>query len=195
VTVTCSKCATVHALTGRAPGEPFTCVCGHVMVLPGAVPAASRVAPRATGLVLGLATAALLLSAVAGVAVVWPRVRRMQSEGLLAEAQTHLYTLCTGVAELHGETGRWLAAGPLPKEVPVGAAVPFPKDPDFERLQFNPGPVHYQYQVLVEGPPEGEAKVRCVARGQVRSPEVSEATLEIDENGMLLPVKWHHPGG
>jgi len=196
VTVTCPKCATVHTLTGRAPGEPFTCTCGNVMVLPGAVKAAAP-GPRrkVAGVVLGLAAAALAFGGLVVGVVVLPRVQRMRSEGLRAEAQTQLYTLCTNVAEPHGETGHWTAAGPQPKEVPSGAPVPFPQDADFEKLQFAPGPVRYQYQVIVEGNPEGDAKVRCVARGHVKGPGVSEATLEIDENGMLRPVKWRNPGG
>jgi hypothetical protein len=133
----------------------------------------------------------LVLSGGASVAVFGPRLRERQRRDLITEAGKQLYTLCTNVTALHDETGHWTAAGPQPAAVPRGEAVPFPKDPAFEQLQFQPGPGHYQYQVIVDGNPDGEAKVRCVARGDLDGDgQPSEATLEIDENGMMRPVTW-----
>jgi hypothetical protein len=133
----------------------------------------------------------LALSAGAWVAIFMPRMRERQHRGHMEAAGRDLYTLCTNATALHDETGQWTAAGPLPASVPRGDAVPFPADATFEQLQFQPRSVRYQYQVVVETTPEGEAKVRCVARGDLDGDgQASEAILEIDENGMMRPVQW-----
>lgn len=197
VTLTCPNCSTVHTLTGRAPGEPFTCPCGKVLTVPGDAPAPAA-APlqkrRPARLILAVAAFVLVVASGVALLVLLPRYRAYQARSANEEAGRQLYTLCSNVAALHDETGHWSAAGPAPRDVPRGSAVPFPKDATFEKLQFDPGKTRYQYQVLVDGNPDGDAHVRCVARGDLDGDGVlSEATLDIDENGMLRPVRWKDP--
>lgn len=160
---------------------------------PASPPASPSRRPRART-VLGAAFALLVVAAGVTTLLLMPRYRAYQARTFRAEAGRQLYTLCSSVAALHDESGHWTAAGPAPREVPRGAEVPFPKDSTFERLQFDPGRTRYQFQVIVEGNPDGDAKVRCIARGDLHgNGVVSEATLEIDENGMLRPVRWSQP--
>jgi len=154
----------------------------------GSLPTRPRPSARKILLVM---LGAIVVLLVAMVTIVLPRLRERQERSWTEEARTQLYTLCSNVAALHEETGHWISAGPQPREIPRRAQVDFPKDPGFERLQFDPGRVRYQYQVVVDGNPEGAAKVRCVARGDLNGNGVpSEATLELDPEGMLRPVKW-----
>src|SRR5262245_51351381 len=71
-----------------------------------------------------------------------------------SEARIQVLSLCNDVSAYQSESGTLLRAGPQPREVPRGRAVPFPRDEAFEKLGFDPGPeVRYQYEVAVETDP------------------------------------------
>jgi hypothetical protein len=108
------------------------------------------------------------------------------------EARVNVLRLCDDVQSYRNEHGTFPAAGPLPKEVPQGGrAVPFPHDETFEKLGFAPGEhVRYQYQVVVQETPLGEAEVTCFARGDLDGDgQVSVFRVTLDANGMTSPVQ------
>jgi hypothetical protein len=108
------------------------------------------------------------------------------------EARVNVLRLCDDVQSYRNENGTFPAAGPLPKEVPQGGrAVPFPHDETFEKLGFAPGErVRYQYQVVVQETPLGEAEVTCFARGDLDGDgQVSIFRVTLDANGMTSPVQ------
>jgi hypothetical protein len=108
------------------------------------------------------------------------------------EARVNVLRLCGDVQSYRDEHGTFLAAGPLPKQVPQGGeAVPFPHDETFEKLGFSPGErVRYQYQVIVQETPLGEAEVACLARGDLDGDgQVSVFRVTLDANGMTSPVQ------
>ncbi len=107
------------------------------------------------------------------------------------EARVNVLRLCGDVQSYRDEHGTFPAAGPLPKQVPQGGqAVPFPHDEAFEKLGFDPGErVRYQYQVVVQETPLGEAEVTCFARGDLDGDgQVSVFRVTLDANGMTSPV-------
>ena len=108
------------------------------------------------------------------------------------EARVNVLRLCGDVQSYRDEHGSFPAAGPLPAEVPRGGrAVPFPHDEAFEKLGFAPGErVRYQYQVVVQETPLGEAEVTCFARGDLDGDgQVSVFRVTLDANGMTSPVQ------
>lgn len=112
--------------------------------------------------------------------------------GLANEARVNVLRLCGDVQSFRDEHGVFLTAGPVPREVPRGGeAVPFAPDENLKRLGFNPGErVRYQYQVVVQETPLGEAEVTCYARGDLDGDgQVSVFSVILDANGMTSPVK------
>jgi hypothetical protein len=108
------------------------------------------------------------------------------------EARINVIALCDAVQMYRSESGVFLAAGPTPREVPKGGQpIPFPKDEAFEKLGFTPGTaVRFQYQVVVQEDPVGEAEVTCYARGdQDGDGQNSVYSVTLDANGMTSPVK------
>jgi hypothetical protein len=108
------------------------------------------------------------------------------------EARINVIALCDAVQMYRSESGAFLAAGPTPREVPKGdQPVPFPHDEAFEKLGFTPGTaVRFQYQVVVQEDPVGEAEVTCYARGdQDGDGQNSVYSVTLDANGMTSPVK------
>ena len=148
---------------------------------------------------LALAVLVLLLAVGLGT-FAWLYLRRIRHESEAAaaaarvgtqEARTNVSLLCDAVAEHQAEAGTYAPAGPTPAQVPRGQAVPFPKDPAFEALHFDPGPTtHYQYQVTVQESSGGDAEVVCLARGDLDGDgQVSVFRVTLDANGMKSPVQ------
>lgn len=108
------------------------------------------------------------------------------------EARVNVLRLCGDAQAYRDEHGVFLVAGPVPAQVPRGGeAVPFSPDENMRRLGFEPGErVRYQYQVVVQETPLGEAEVTCYARGDRDGDgQVSVFSVTLDVNGMTSEVK------
>ena len=72
----------------------------------------------------------------------------------------------------------------------------FEPDENLKRIGFSPGEhVHYQYQVVVQETPLGEAEVTCYARADLDGDgQVSVFSVTLDANGMTSPVKVEREG-
>jgi hypothetical protein len=115
-----------------------------------------------------------------------------QDQALTNEARVNVLRLCGDVQSYRDEHGVFPAAGPVPREVPRGGrAVAFEPDEGLKKMGFDPGErVRYQYQVVVEETPLGEAEVTCFARGDLDGDgQVSVFSVTLDANGMTSPVK------
>jgi ribosomal protein S27E len=195
--ITCPKCNTQHDVTGRPAGDKLTCSCGNVLAVPagGGAPAKAKSSTSASTVVL-IVLAVLAVPCVIGIlaAIAIPSFIRYQERAKAAEARTNLRMLCTDEVSYHAEHDEWLAAGPAPRPIPGRQPVAFPRDPNFEKLGFEPGRVRYQYEVLVDGDPRGaNTPVRCVARGDLKGtgrPSLLE--VRIGEDGAPGPVRAEH---
>jgi hypothetical protein len=149
----------------------------------------SRAPRKKWGLVAGV----LCLLAVAGGASFFLlRGGGVGDPSLANEARVNVLRLCGDVQSFRDEHGVFLAGGPVPREVPRGGeALHFEPDENLKRIGFNPGEhVHYQYQVVVQETPLGEAEVTCYARGDLDGDgQVSVFSVTLDANGMTSPVK------
>jgi hypothetical protein len=108
------------------------------------------------------------------------------------EARVNVLRLCGDAQAYRDEHGVFLAAGPVPAQVPRGGQeVPFAADENMGKLGFEPGErVRYQYQVVVQETPLGEAEVTCYARGDRDGDgQVSVFSVTLDVNGMTSEVK------
>ena len=153
------------------------------------VPDKPRGAPWKRG---ALVAAVLGLLAVAGGAFFFLRGGGVGDPSLANEARVNVLRLCGDVQSFRDEHGLFLAGGPVPREVPrSGEALHFEPDENLKRIGFNPGEhVHYQYQVVVQETPLGEAEVTCYARGDLDGDgQVSVFSVTLDANGMTSPVK------
>ncbi|HEX5752810.1 MAG TPA: hypothetical protein VFZ09_41785 [Archangium sp.] len=111
---------------------------------------------------------------------------------LANEARVNVLRLCGDVQSYRDEHGVFLTGGPVPREVPRGGrAVRFEPDENLKKIGFSPGErVHYQYQVVVQETPLGEAEVTCYARGDLDGDgQVSVFSVTLDANGMTSAVK------
>lgn len=142
---------------------------------------------------VGAVLAVPCLMAVAGGAFYFiSRAHPAQDQALSNEARVNVLRLCSDVQSYRDEHGVFLAAGPVPKEMPRGGkAVPFEPDENLKKIGFDPGErVRYQYQVVVQETPLGEAEVTCYARGDLDADgQVSVFSVILDANGMTSPVK------
>ena len=146
-------------------------------------------APR---LVVRVVSAALLLVLGGGLFYVLQPHAPVDPQVLANEARVNVLRLCADVQSYRDEHGVFLAAGPVPAEVPRGGGpVPFEPDENMKRLGFNPGErVHCQYQVVVQETPLGEAEVTCFARGDRDGDgQVSVYRVTLDANGMTSAVQ------
>ncbi len=142
---------------------------------------------------VGAVLAVPCLMAVAGGAFfVISRSHPVQDQALTNEARVNVLRLCGDVQSYRDEHGVFLVAGPVPKDMPRGGkSVPFEPDENLKRIGFEPGErVRYQYQVVVQETPLGEAEVTCYARGDLDGDgQVSVFSVILDVNGMTSPVK------
>ncbi|HYO65049.1 MAG TPA: hypothetical protein VEU33_03115 [Archangium sp.] len=137
------------------------------------------------------------LGVLAGVGGALFAVRALSGGGvgdpsLANEARVNVLRLCSDVQSYRDEHGVFLTGGPVPREVPRGGrAAPFEPDENLKKLGFSPGNrVHYQYQVVVQETPLGEAEVTCYARGDLDGDgQVSLFSVTLDANGMTSAVK------
>ncbi len=108
-----------------------------------------------------------------------------------SEARVNVLKLCGDVQAYRDTRGAWLLAGPTPREVPQGHAVPWPEDARFHALGFEPGAtVRYQYEVLVQEDPVGALEVTCVARGDLDGDgQHSVFRVTLDAQGMTSAVE------
>lgn len=155
------------------------------------VPDKSNRAPRKR---VGLVAAAVLclLAVVGGAFFFLRRGGGVGDPSLANEARVNVLRLCDDVQSFRNEHGAFLTGGPVPREVPRGGeAVSFEPDENLKKIGFNPGErVHYQYQVVVQETPLGEAEVTCYARGDLDGDgQVSVFSVTLDANGMTSPVK------
>ncbi|MCY1082282.1 hypothetical protein [Archangium lansingense] len=148
---------------------------------------------RASRKRVGLVVAVLCLLVVVGGAFAFLRGGGSVGDPSLAnEARVNVLRLCGDVQSFRDEHGTFLTGGPVPREVPQGGeSVPFEPDENLKKIGFNPGErVHYQYQVVVQETPLGEAEVTCYARGDLDGDgQVSVFSVTLDANGMTSPVK------
>lgn len=198
----CPRCGATHEISGRKPGEAFTCSCGSQLVVPEP---ARRGSARRWGLILGVLMLPCLLVGGGGVLLYLSRMRELEKSADNAfrteakagsdvgtEARVNVIALCDAVQMYRSESGEFLQAGPTPKEVPKGGQlVPFPADEAFQKLGFAPGTaVRFQYQVVVKEDPVGEPEVTCYARGdQDGDGQNSIYSVTLDANGMTSPVQ------
>ncbi len=145
---------------------------------------------------LVLTMAVLSILAGAGGALLLLRALRggggVGDPSLANEARVNVLRLCGDVQSYRDEHGAFLTGGPVPREVPRGGrAVHFEPDENLKKVGFNPGEhVHYQYQVVVQETPLGEAEVTCFARGDLDGDgQVSVFSVTLDANGMTSAVK------
>lgn len=206
-TLVCPRCRATHELTGRKAGEPFTCSCGQELVTPA--PSSRRVwqwVALGGGLLVGLPCVLVVGGLVFGYFWFKPAetgpdnaLRAEANAGMAPaeEARINVIALCDAVQMYRAENGVFLSAGPTPAEVPQGGrAVPFPHDEAFEKLGFVPGTaVRFQYQVVVQEDPVGEAEVTCQARGDLDGDgQNSVYSVKLDSNGMTSPVEVEREG-
>jgi hypothetical protein len=156
-------------------------------------------------LLFGIVAAPCFLAAGSGLFLYLRRMQELEASGdtafrtqgradtpLADEARINVIALCDAVQMFRAESGVFLAAGPMPPQVPSGGTpVPFPQDEAFEKLGFAAGtPVRLQYQVVVQEDPVGEPEVTCYARGdQDGDGQNSVYSVTLDANGMTSPVK------
>ena len=113
-------------------------------------------------------------------------------KSLSNEARVNVLRLCSDVQSYRDEHGVFLTAGPVPRDMPRGGkAVPYTPDENLKHIGFAPGErVRYQYEVVVQETPLGEAEVTCFARGDLDGDgQVSVFSVTLDANGMTSPVK------
>ncbi|MET0403464.1 MAG: hypothetical protein ABW123_13715 [Cystobacter sp.] len=118
--------------------------------------------------------------------------READAAAVPLEARVNVLRLCGDVQSYRDEHGQFLAAGPVPAQVPGGGeAVAFVPDENMRKLGFAPGErVRCQYEVVVHETPLGEAEVTCYARGdQDGDGQVSVFSVTLDANGMTSEVK------
>ena len=140
----------------------------------------------------GLVVVLCLLAVAGGASFFFLRGGGVGDPSLANEARVNVLRLCGDVQSFRDEHGVFLAGGPVPREVPrSGEAQHFEPDENLKRIGFNPGEhVHYQYQVVVQETPLGEAEVTCYARGDLDGDgQVSVFSVTLDANGMTSPVK------
>ncbi len=144
---------------------------------------------------LGLVLALLLVPCVLGVWLGVARALRPEPPPTggspTSEARIHVLKLCGDVQSYQQEHGAWLVAGPTPREVPRGHAVPWPEDARFHALGFEPGPtVRYQYEVMAQEDPVGTLEVTCVARGDLDGDgQNSVFRVTLDAQGQMSAVQ------
>jgi len=149
----------------------------------------SRAPRKQRGLVAGVLC---LLAVAGGASFFFLRGGSVGDPSLANEARVNVLRLCGEVQSFRDEHGVFLAGGPVPREMPRrGEALHFEPDENLKRIGFNPGEhVHYQYQVVVQETPLGEAEVTCYARGDLDGDgQVSVFSVTLDANGMTSPVK------
>jgi hypothetical protein len=113
-------------------------------------------------------------------------------QALSNEARVNVLRLCSDVQAYRDEHGVFLTAGRVPRDMPRGGkAVPYVPDENLKKLGFAPGErIRYQYEVVVQETPLGEAEVTCYARGDLDGDgQVSVFSVTLDANGMTSPVK------
>lgn len=140
-----------------------------------------------------LGVAVLVVGAGVGGGLAWWRHGAPVDPKVLSnEARVQVLRLCEQVQSYQEEHGAFLAAGPVPAQVPRGAVeVPFVPDANFKKLGFEPGErVRLQFQVSVEENPLGEAEVTCFARADRNgNGQVAVYRVTLDANGMTSPVQ------
>jgi hypothetical protein len=154
------------------------------------VPDAPRRAPRKRLALVAVVLGVLVASG--GSMFVLRRGGGVGDPSLANEARVNVLRLCGDVQSYRDEHGVFLTGGPVPREVPRGGeAVPFEPDEHLKQIGFSPGErVHYQYQVVVQETPLGEAEVTCYARGDLDGDgQVSVFSVTLDANGMTSAVK------
>jgi hypothetical protein len=147
---------------------------------------------RKVALVGAVLAVPCLMAVAGGVFYFVSRLHPVQDQSLTNEARVNVLRLCGDVQSYRDEHGVFPAAGPVPKEIPRGGkAVPFEPDENLKKIGFDPGPrIRYQYQVVVQETPLGEAEVTCYARGDLDGDgQVSVFRVTLDANGMTSPVK------
>ncbi len=152
-----------------------------------------RKAPwKKVGLMAAVLAVPCLTSVAGGVVFFIRRGGGVVDQGLTHEARVNVLRLCGDVQSYRDEHGVFPVAGPVPRQVPRGGeAVPFEPDENLKKIGFSPGErVRYQYQVVVQETPLGEAEVTCYARGDLDGDgQVSVFSVTLDANGMTSPVK------
>jgi len=140
----------------------------------------------------GVLTVPCLMAVGGGAFYLVSRRHPVQDQALTNEARVNVLRLCGDVQSYRDEHGVFPTGGPVPREVPRGGrAVDFEPDEGLKKVGFDPGEhVRYQYQVVVQETPLGEAEVTCFARGDLDGDgQVSVFSVTLDANGMTSPVK------
>ena len=139
-----------------------------------------------------LGVAVVLFVAGGGGLAVWRHSAPVDPKVLSNEARVQVLHLCEQVQSYQEDHGAFLAAGPVPAQAPPRAQeVPFVPDENFKKLGFDPGErVRFQYQVVVQETPLGEAEVTCLVRADRNGDgQVAVYRVTLDANGMTSAVQ------
>ncbi|MGC4122558.1 MAG: hypothetical protein QM765_49885 [Myxococcales bacterium] len=171
--IACPKCKQRHDVSQRKAGETFSCGCGNVLETPKKSGGLSWV------VVLAIIAAGSVpcLGILAAIAI--PNFIKFQLRSKASEAVINLSAIRTAEVAYQGEHERYVAAGPVPAQVPGKMKQEFVADDGFKALGWSPeGRVYYQYEVKVTGP----KSVVVTARGDIDGDgKVAEYSVEISD--------------
>ncbi len=175
----CPKCQARHDVSGRKPGESFNCGCGNVL----AAPKKSN-----TGLIVAIVVAVCAVPCVLGIlaAIAIPNFIKYQTRSKAMEAKVNVRAIAVAQLAHYADKGEYVAAGPVPAQVPGKQRVPFVADAGFQKLDWRTEGVRYQYEVQV---PEPNRAV-VIARGDLDGDGVfSEFKVELEGGNPPGPIQ------
>lgn len=182
--LTCPKCERRHDVSARRSGEVFDCPCGNVLEAP------KRGGGLSGWVVLGIIGACTVpcIGMLAAIAI--PNFFRYQDRSKAVEARTFLRAITVAEVAYFMEHDVFVAAGPVPAEVPRGTKEPFVPDDGFQKIGWMPDtPIRFQYQVRVS---QDGRLAEVLARGDLRGKgEITTWRVVLgDENSSREPVEY-----
>lgn len=171
--IACPKCQQRHDLSGRKPGETFSCACGNVLE--------AQKKGGGKWLVVLAILAACVVPCLIMAAIAIPNFIRYGLRAKAGEAKVNLAAIRTAERVHFATANEFVAAGPVPARVPGKVKADFVPDPGFEAIPFKPeGRVYYQYEVRVTGP----RSAVIIARGDVDGDgKVAEFQMALEPEG------------
>jgi type IV pilus assembly protein PilA len=177
--IACPKCKARHDISGRAPGDTFSCSCGNVLA-----------APKKGGPVWIIVLVVILCCSVPCIgilaAIAIPNFIKYQLRAKQGEARVNIVGIRTAeIAYFQAHDG-FVPAGPVPATIPGKMPADFSPDEGFKSLGWSPdGKVRYQYRVVVEG-----KEAIITARGDLdEDGKPAEFRVKLDADGHAGPVE------